>query len=397
MKYLKSPKKIKFQDEELIAKKNTLDLARSTYKICSKKFRIFKDYRTSARQKQRIQTTYDLLQNQIKKYKEFAEKKKLNVDENILYLEKLITGTKERHKKPVEEVISKNRNLEKSKIIIKETAINHSNYTIKRMLKDFEIVRSKQLKSIQNIGKELAFVNRNEEELRKLKSKLKEKAEYIKIQIAEANNKDKELDAEIKELETIKHQTKKEIREKQNEIIEVRKAIQIMMESVKEVRQSYKKNIENYNDEMQKIKEEMDAINADLNAKELELEAKRKNRDNIIKEICDKEKSINELKKCVEHLQNSNRMKDNELCNKVRIKNELLAVGFQTKKTLEKLKKEIAEAAQKNKIMKQDIMKASECIRMKQVHDNIKRLAAASRRLQFSSHHSPAAATDAGN
>ncbi|KAH9642278.1 hypothetical protein HF086_009642 [Spodoptera exigua] len=381
---LKSPKKRKFQDEEFIAMKNKLDQSRSTYKICSKDFRIFKDYRTSNRQKIQIQTTYDLLQNQIKKYKEFAEKNKLNVDENILYLGKAITATQNRHKqKPVEEEkVEQSKNTkDKSEIIIKGREGNYNTITFKHMLKDFEVVRSKQIKSIQKIKQELNIINQNEEELRELKSKLREKAEYIdktKKEIAEANDKNKELDAEITELEINKSQAENEICEKQNEIIEAQKKIQSMREHVEEIRQSYKKQNKNYNDEMQTIQEEIVAINADINAKELKLETERNKRDNIIKEICDKEKSINELRKLVEHLQNSNKIKGNELCDKMRFKNELLAFGFQTAKKLEKLNKEIAETENRNLIMKQEMIeKANKYVRMNQVLNNIKKFAEA--------------------
>ncbi|KAH9642277.1 hypothetical protein HF086_009641 [Spodoptera exigua] len=103
-KATRTPRKRKPEDEELVAKRNKCYELRSEYNKYRVEFRHFQDHRTANRQKEQIKHTYGQLQTQIKNYKLFVEKKKLDIDEDILNLDKLITGTKENnYQKTVEE------------------------------------------------------------------------------------------------------------------------------------------------------------------------------------------------------------------------------------------------------------------------------------------------------
>ncbi|XP_050551389.1 uncharacterized protein LOC118275413 isoform X4 [Spodoptera frugiperda] len=94
----KTPKKRKSLDPELLAMKNQLSEAQSKYRKCRIDLRGYEDQKTANRHKERIQNLYEQLQNEIKKYKDFAEKRKVDVDEYVLNLDQRINGTNEHNK-----------------------------------------------------------------------------------------------------------------------------------------------------------------------------------------------------------------------------------------------------------------------------------------------------------
>ncbi|XP_050551386.1 uncharacterized protein LOC118275413 isoform X1 [Spodoptera frugiperda] len=97
-KETKTPKKRKSLDPELLAMKNQLSEAQSKYRKCRIDLRGYEDQKTANRHKERIQNLYEQLQNEIKKYKDFAEKRKVDVDEYVLNLDQRINGTNEHNK-----------------------------------------------------------------------------------------------------------------------------------------------------------------------------------------------------------------------------------------------------------------------------------------------------------
>lgn len=78
--------------------KNQLNEAQSKYRKCRIDLRGYEDQKTANRHKERIQNLYEQLQNEIKKYKDFAEKRKIDVDEYVLNLDQRINGTNEHNK-----------------------------------------------------------------------------------------------------------------------------------------------------------------------------------------------------------------------------------------------------------------------------------------------------------
>ncbi|CAH1637940.1 unnamed protein product [Spodoptera littoralis] len=99
----KSPKKRKTLDPELLARRNTVFEAQSNYKKCRIDLNQYQVSRTANRRKERIRQKFEELKKDLKDYKDFAERKKIDLDEFILNLDKQINGTNGQDKQKINE------------------------------------------------------------------------------------------------------------------------------------------------------------------------------------------------------------------------------------------------------------------------------------------------------